>query len=742
MRRPALAALLLPLLVVAQDGGGGGSPKSTPAPAAGGGDGGGGGGGLPITPTGVTVPVWSDIGRSVLTIFGREAKDGIKFAKDALESPGIGGIGSALSSQHGMMGIFSWITWGFLLLVTAGGLGLVGARWAKKCGGERTQVITPEYDDYYQYYCMAVALTGVALMITAVALFLNKHDMGSAVSDGYSNYEAAVGLLKGISAGGGGSGSGSGSGEEKGGETTPPARLRRIVDTLNTRFRDDFGEFLKRRVAMDSGLPSRSVLAECSHDARSLSSSLSGRLAALLKAVGRRCSQLERSRRVAFSQVAGAVEDATVVQRKQLLRRVRSALQRAEERVQMLAQAGAGVEVAISKLAAYENDGGAASWMSFLTGFPMLLVVVIVLVAPIVAIAGMGIAAQDHDLRPTVRSPQSNIGGLMLVYSSVAGLAALIISCYIVTQLYVVAAAAEVYVCEPFHTKNFKPLDQMAYALWPADQRGPWAGFVPSEIINKCQKGGSLSELQAPEWANAGQSGGNQTPAASEAPGSGGGDKAPSAAPAFRLNAGVLRNASAVRDSGAAVRALVDALEQLGHQRPAAKLAGVVDQLARKWRPLLQGGNLSEPLARFVGRYYSEYMGDAEKRLRWASAELAEQGGGGSCEGAFQALNTALLLFCDNFVAGIEGYYLAHILAFILLVTFGPMCLGMANHFLVMEGYVYHGFDDKKVKRRDERERLGLVKKKKKKKKKKEEETETDDSSMDSSTEDDSTESS
>lgn len=733
MRRPALAALLLSLLVFAQD-----KPDkkpegegSTAAPA--GGDGGGGGGSFPLNPTGVTIPIWSDIGRSVLTIFGREANDGGKFAKDALDSPGIGGIGSALSGQHGMMGIFSWITWGFLLLVAVGGGGVVGARWAKKCGGERTQVISPEYDDYYQYYCMAVVLTGVALMITAVALFLNKYDMGSAVSDAYSNYDAAVGLLKGLSAAGGGE-------EDKSKkEPAPPARLRRIVDTLNTRFRDDFGEFLKRRVAMDSGLPSRSVLAECSHDARSLSSSLSGRLAALLKAVGRRCSRLERSRHAAFGEVAGAVEDATVAQRKQLLRRVRSALQRAEERVRMMAQAGGGVEAAISKLAAYENDGGVVGRMSFLTGFPMLVVVVIVLVAPIVAIAGMGIAAQDHDLRPTVRSPQSNIGGLMLVYSSAAGLIALVVSCYIATQLYVVAAAAEVYVCEPFHTKNFKPLDQMAYALWPMDQRGPWAGFIPSEIITKCQQGGSISQLQAPDWASAGGGGASSNASASEAaPKPEGGGKAPT----FRLSAGVLGNASAVRESGAAVRALVDALDQLSQQRP-AKLAGVVDQLSRKWRPLLQG-NLSEPLARFVGRYYSEYMGDAEKRLRWASAELAEQGGGG-CEGAYTALNAALLLFCDNFVAGMEGYYLAHILAFILILTFGPLCLGMANHFLVMEGYVYHGFDDKKVKRREERERLGLVKKKKKKKKKKkeEEETETDDSSsVDSSTEDDSTTSS
>lgn len=747
MRRPPLAALLLCLLVVcAQDppkkpDEGGDKGKSTTPGGGGGGDGGGGGGGgggsFALQPSGVTVPVWSDIGRSVLTLFAGDAGDGGKFAKDALDSPGMGGIRGALASQQSLMGIFTWISWFLFLAVTAGGLGLVGARFAKKCGGERLQIISPEYDDYYQYYCMAVSLTGVALMITAVALFLNKSDMGSAINDGYDHYAAAVGLLKGISAGGGG-------GEKK---DTPSARLRGIVDTLNTRFRDDFGEFLKRRVAMDSGLPSRSVLYECSHDARSLAHSLSAagqrRLAALFTAVGRRCGQLEGSRKLAYGRLARAVEDATVAERKQLLRKVRGALERAERRARMMEQSGGGVDAAIGKLASYESDGGVVGWMSFLTGIPMLLVVVIALVAPIVAIAGMGIAAQDNDLRPTVRSTQSNTGGLMLVYSAAAGLVCLIISSYIATQLYVIAGAGEVYVCDPFRSKNFKVLDQMAYALWPGEQRGSggWAGFIPSEIMSKCQRGGSLSELQAPDWAGVTKT--NDTKKDDKK------DDNPKNPPArLRLNVELVRNASAARDSGAAVRALVSALGQLGSQRPSA-IRAAAEQLSRKWRPLVKGANgSSDPLTSSVGRYYGEYMGDAERRLRWATAQTAEQGGG--CEPAFQTLNAALLLFCDTFVAGAEGYWLAHVLAFVLLLCFGPICLGMANHFLVMENYVYRGFDEKKVKRRDERERLGLVKKKKKRRRKKKEEEEEeqqeeqqdDSSDSDQSDGDDSSESS
>ncbi|KAL1432288.1 hypothetical protein MTO96_013607 [Rhipicephalus appendiculatus] len=643
MRRPALAALLLCLL-----------------------------------PSGVTVPVWCDIGRALITLFAGDPGDGIKFGQDALGAPGLGGIWSALSSQQTMLSIMVWLGWFIFLAVAAGGLGIVGARFAKKCGGERLQVISPEYDDYYQYYCISVSLTGVALIITAVALFLSKSDMGSAVSDAYDNYASAVTLLKGISAGGGE--------KDKGKDKKPeeaPTKLRQIVETLNTRFRDDFGEYVKRRVAMDSGLPSRSVLSECREDARSLVRSLSSEgqrnLAALFKAVGRRCGQLERSRQVAYGSLARAVEDATVAQRKQLLRKVRQALERAEERVRMMAQSVGGLDTPIGALASYESDGGAVSWISFLTGVPMLLVVVITLVAPIVAIAGMGIAAQDHDLRPTIRSTQSNTGGLMLVYSAAAGLVGLIISSYIATQLYLVAAAAEVYVCEPYHSKNFKPLDQMSYALWTADQRGAaWAGFVPSEILSKCQSG-SVSDLQAPSWAApAPGGGGNETK--KEGPDKKEGDKKPSV---FRLSADLLRNASAVRDSGAAVRALVDALGQLPKQ---LSLHDAADQLTRKWRPLVEGNVSGEdPLTASVGRYYSEYMSDAAKRLRWASAEMAEQGGG--CQPAFQTLNAALLLFCDTFVAGAEGYWLAHVLAFVLLLCFGPICLGMANHFLVMENY-------------------------------------------------------
>ncbi|KAL3182897.1 hypothetical protein MRX96_006697 [Rhipicephalus microplus] len=142
-----------------------------------------------------------------------------------------------------------------------------------------------------------------------------------------------------------------------------------------------------------------------------------------------------------------------------------------------------------------------------------------------------------------------------------------------------------------------------------------------------------------------------------------------------------------MRDSGAAVRALVDALGQLPRQR---SLRDAADQLTRKWRPLVQGNGSGEDLlTTSVGRYYSEYMSDAAKRLRWASAELAEQGSGSSCQPAYQTLNAALLLFCDTFVAGAEGYWLAHVLAFVLQLCFGPICLGMANHFLVMENYVY-----------------------------------------------------
>ncbi|KAK8780258.1 hypothetical protein V5799_018401 [Amblyomma americanum] len=745
MRRPPLAALLLCLLVVhAQDeppkkpdeGG----DKAKPTAGGDGGGGGGGGGSFALQPSGVTVPVWSDIGRSVLTMFAGDPGDGGKFAKEALDSPGMGGIRGALASQQGLMGIFTWVSWLLFLAVTAGGLGLVGARFAKRCGGERLQIISPEYDDYYQYYCMAVSLTGVALMITAVALFLNKSDMGSAINDGYDHYAAAVGLLKGISAGGGGGDKDKDKDKEKKGDT-PTARLRGIVDALNTRFRDDFGEFLKRRVAMDSGLPSRSVLSECSHDARSLAHSLSAAgqrsLASLFAAVGRRCGKLESSRKLAYGHLARAVEDATVAERKRLLRKVRSALERAQQR--MLEQSGGpGVDAAIGKLASYESDGGVVSWMSFLTGIPMLLVVVIALVAPIVAIAGMGIAAQDHDLRPTVRSPQSNTGGLMLVYSAAAGLVCLIISSFIATQLYVVAGAGEVYVCDPFRSRNFKVLDQMAYALWPGEQRGQWAGFVPSEILSKCQRGGSVSDLQAPEWAGVAKGGGNETKKEDKK------DEAPKAPPSerLRLNAELLSNASAARDSGAAVRALVSALGQLGgsSQRPPA-IRAAAEQLSRKWRPLARDNRSDPLLTSAVGRYYGEYMGDAERRLRWASAQTAEQGGGG-CEPAFQTLNAALLLFCDTFVAGAEGYWLAHVLAFVLLLCFGPICLGMANHFLIMENYVYHGFDDKKVKRREERERLGLVKKKKKKKKKKKEEEEDDSSVSDSSEGDDSSESS
>lgn len=744
MRRPALAALLLCLLVRAQDkppgkepgkqpgGEGAGGAKATAAPAGDGG-GGGGGGSFALQPSGATVPVWCDIGRALITLFAGDPGDGIKFGQDALDAPGLGGIWTALSSQQGMLGIMVWISWFFFLAVTAGGLGIVGARFAKKCGGERLQVITPDYDDYYQYYCMSVSLTGVALIITSVALFLSKSDMGSAVSDAYDNYQSAVDLLKQLSAGGGG---GDKSKDKKADEGAP-TKLRHIVDTLNTRFRDHFGEYVKRRVAMDSGLPSRSVLSECRHDARSLVRSLSSEgqrnLAALFKAVGRRCGQLERSRQVAYGSLARTVEDATVAQRKQLLRKVRQALERAEERVRMMAQSGGGVDTPINKLASYESDGGAVGWMSFLTGLPMLLVVVITLVAPIVAIAGMGIAAQDNDLRPTVRSAQSNTGGLMLVYSAAAGLVALIISSYIATQLYVVAAAAEVYVCEPYHSKNFKPLDQMSYALWTPDQRGAaWAGFVPSEILSKCQ-GGSVSDLQAPSWAATPKDGGNETKKEAPASTDKKDDKKPQV---FRLSADLLRNASTVRDSGAAVRALVDALGQLPRQR---SLRDAADQLTRKWRPLVQGNMSGEdPLTASVGRYYSEYMSDAAKRLRWASAELAEQGGGSSCESAFKTLNAALLLFCDTFVAGAEGYWLAHVLAFVLLLCFGPICLGMANHFLVMENYVYQGFDAKKIARREERERLGLVKKKKKKKKRRREEEDDDSSMTDDSSEDDS----
>ncbi|KAL3182898.1 hypothetical protein MRX96_006698 [Rhipicephalus microplus] len=386
-------------------------------------------------------------------MFAGDPGDGLKFGQAALEAPGLGGVWSALSSQQLMLGIM-------------------------KCGGERLQVISPEYDDYYQYYCLSVSLTGVALIITAVALFLSKSDMGSAVSDAYDNYASAVSLLKGITPGGGAKDKDKDKDKDKKPDENAPTKLRHIVETLNTRFREDFGEYVKRRVAMDSGLPSRSVLSECRHDARSLVRSLSSdgqrSLAAQFQAVGRRCEQLERSSQVAYGSLARAVEDATVAQRKKLLR----------------------------KLASYESDGGAVGWMSFLTGLPMLLVVVITLVAPIVAIAGMGVAAQDHDLRPTIRSTQSNTGGLMLVYSAAGGLVGLIISSYISTQLYLVSAAAEVYVCEPYHSKNFKPLDQMSYALWTAEQRGAaWAGFIPSEILSKCQSGGSVSDLQAPSWA-------------------------------------------------------------------------------------------------------------------------------------------------------------------------------------------------------------------------------------------------
>lgn len=738
MRRPALAALLLCLLLVhAQDkpsekppagGDAAAGAKTTAAPA------GGGGGSFALQPSGATVPVWCDIGRALITMFAGDPGDGLKFGQAALEAPGLGGVWSALSSQQLMLGIMVWLGWFFFLAVTAGGLGIVGARFAKKCGGERLQVISPEYDDYYQYYCLSVSLTGVALIITAVALFLSKSDMGSAVSDAYDNYASAVSLLKGITPGGGAKDKDKDKDKDKKPDENAPTKLRHIVETLNTRFREDFGEYVKRRVAMDSGLPSRSVLSECRHDARSLVRSLSSEgqrsLAAQFQAVGRRCEQLERSSQVAYGSLARAVEDATVAQRKKLLRKVRQALERAEERVRMMAQSGGGLDAPINKLASYESDGGAVGWMSFLTGLPMLLVVVITLVAPIVAIAGMGVAAQDHDLRPTIRSTQSNTGGLMLVYSAAGGLVGLIISSYISTQLYLVSAAAEVYVCEPYHSKNFKPLDQMSYALWTAEQRGAaWAGFIPSEILSKCQSGGSVSDLQAPSWAGGPSSGGgNETK--KEGPDKKDGDKKPTV---FRLSADLLSNASAMRDSGAAVRALVDALGQLPRQR---SLRDAADQLTRKWRPLVQGNGSGEDLlTTSVGRYYSEYMSDAAKRLRWASAELAEQGSGSSCQPAYQTLNAALLLFCDTFVAGAEGYWLAHVLAFVLQLCFGPICLGMANHFLVMENYVYQGYDAKKIARREERERLGLVKKKKKKKKKKEED---DDDSSDDSSEDDS----
>ncbi|CAN7984512.1 unnamed protein product, partial [Ixodes hexagonus] len=696
-------------------------------------------------PSGATVAIWSDIGRAMILIFAGAPTKADEFGKEVFASPGTGGIRSALASHQGVVGIITLLNYVLMAVVVLGGLGIVGARFAKKCGGQRMQVITPEYDDYYQYYMIAVGLTGGALMITAICLLLNKLDLGSALSDAYTHYDAGVNDVKTFIASGAADvpkpPEDAKTGEDSNAAPSSSKQLRRLADTLNARFRDQFLEFLKRRSAMDAGMPSRDVLSECGRDAHSVSRALSARglsaEAALLAGVGRRCARLGRSQEAGYRRLARAVEDATVVGRKQLLRHVLWALRRAEdERADvgaMMSQTMGGFDSVLQRLSKYEADGGTVSWLSFISGLPMLLMVLITLAAPVAAMAGMGIASRDHDLRPTVRSPQSNIGGLMLVYSAAAGLVCAMVSVYIYGLMYTVSAAGEIYVCEPFRSRSFKPLDELAYMLWPLSERGKaFAALAPSEVLTKCATGAGLSELVVPaDFASSGEAdkaAGNET-------------KEPTPpAPSLKLRDELLANVTAPHDARRALRALVDALDSLGLQRP--PIGATVTQLARKWKPLAlpDAGNASAlDDDSLLERYYLDYMGDVESQLRWASAEVSRQeggGGGGGCQPVFKVLNAGLELMCDTFLSGCEGFWLAQLLLFVLLAVFAPLCLGLANHFLVMENYVYHGFDDKKVKRREERERLGLVKKKKKKKKKVEKEPESE---MDSSEGDDST---
>ncbi|KAG0429920.1 hypothetical protein HPB47_023161 [Ixodes persulcatus] len=738
--RPVLAALLLGLWVRSQETTSGGTVGVTGSGAAGEGD-----YKFDYKPSGATVPIWSDIGRAMILLFAGAPTKADEFGKDVLASPGTGGIRSALASHQGIVGIFTLLNYVLMAVVVLGGLGIVGARFAKRCGGQRMQVITPEYDDYYQYYLIAVGLTGGALMIAAVCLFLNKADLGSALNDGHAHYDAGVNVVKTFISGGAGdvskptgdSTTGTGSNFAPG----STAQLRRLADTLNARFRDEFLELLRRRAAMDAGLPSRDVLSECGSDAKSVSRLLSAQglsaQAALLSRVGRRCERLGRSREAAYGQLARAVEDASVVGRKQLLRRVLWLLKRAEDETTdagiMMSQTMGGFDAVLQRLSKYEADGGTVSWLNFISGLPMLFVVLVTLAAPMMAMVGMGVASRDHDLRPTVRSPQSNVGGLLLVYSAAAGLVCAMVSVYIYGLMYAVSAAGEIYVCEPFRSRSFKPLDELAYMLWPLSERGQaFAALVPSEVLTKCPNGAALSELVVPAGFSAeGDAKGNET--AKE-------PKEPSPAPAIlQLRDEPLANATTSRDARRALRSLVVALVRLGPRVASPSLRANLTRLSRKWKPLARpDGNASASDVSFLERCYLEYMSDVESRLRWASAELSRQGSsGGGCEPVFRVLQASLELLCDTFLSGCEGFWLAQVLLFLLLAVFAPLCLGLANHFLVMENYMYRGFDDKKVKRREEKERLGLVKKKKKKKKK--EEDEEDESEMDSSEGDDST---
>ncbi|EEC02257.1 hypothetical protein IscW_ISCW000995 [Ixodes scapularis] len=197
--RPVLAALLLGLWVRAQETTSGGTVSVTGSGAAGEGD-----SKFDYKPSGATVPIWSDIGRAMILLFAGAPTKADEFGKDVLASPGTGGIRSALASHQGIVGIFTILNYVLMAVVVLGGLGIVGARFAKRCGGQRMQVITPEYDDYYQYYLIAVGLTGGALMITAVCLFLNKADLGSALNDAQAHYDAGVNVVKTFISGGAG----------------------------------------------------------------------------------------------------------------------------------------------------------------------------------------------------------------------------------------------------------------------------------------------------------------------------------------------------------------------------------------------------------------------------------------------------------------------------------------------------------------------------------------------------------